>query len=486
MFSKGLLAIAVALALLAAPALAAQDVDVEPSVWDLTLGLHASELPKDRFVNLACGTNGGPPSLRLAAWTDYAKCRGDVETGWHEIYFEYDDLDEYVARARGDQYRAALFGDTSVYSRPVIASALFDDDGFMRGLRLVTDPRIDVSKREQAYTLGGFLQARYTGDWACEDEAPLAGETEYQNRFVKQHCVLAEDEAGITRTLDTRFFRRAGQSTLDANNQPTVGYFESTARFEEFLTRGPADREQRLASLALQPADPIDETVARAQNCPGCDLSGAILRRANLKGANLAGANLTGASLHAADLSGANLEGADLTNANLNLVKLTGAKLMGAKLSGAMLYGARLDGADLSGVTADVAFAGHASMIRVNLTKASFSNSDLTAVVMTHAVAPGLSITQSRLWDANLSQADLAGAILRYSDLARLLARGAGFGSVDFTGSNLSNANLQNADLSDANFTGAVLEDAHLPGANISGATFEGALLPPGIKPTGK
>lgn len=485
MFTKGLLPAVLGLASLALPVLAAQ-MDVEPSVWDLTLGLHARELPDAQFVNLACGTNGGPPSKRVTGWTDYAQCRPESGTGWHEVYFEYDDLDEYVALARGDLYRAALFGQTTVYSRPVIASALFDDDGFVRGLRLVTDPKIDTAKREDAYTLGGFLKARYSGDWACQELPPQAGETPYQNRFVKQNCTLPADAAGISRTVKSRFFRRTGQSTLDANNQPTQGLFESTARYEELLTEDPPNREQRLADLAAKPVNPADEVVERAENCPGCDLAGAIIRRANLKGANLAGANLKGASLHGTDLAGANLEGADLTNANLNLARLTGANLSGAKLDGAMLYGARLDGANLTGVSAEVTFAGHASMIRIILTNASISNSDLTAVVMTHAMATGVKITQSRLWDANMSQANLSGASLSHSDLARLLARDAKFVSANFTGANLSNANLQDADLSDADFTEAVLQDAHLPGANLAGATFEGAMLPPGLNLTGK
>ena len=29
----------------------------------------------DEFVDYACGTNGGPPSLPLTGWSDYKRCR---------------------------------------------------------------------------------------------------------------------------------------------------------------------------------------------------------------------------------------------------------------------------------------------------------------------------------------------------------------------------------------------------------------------------
>src|SRR4030088_3859579 len=64
----------------------------------------------------------------------------------------------------------------------------------------------------------------------------------------------------------------------------------------------------------------------RSKDCPGCDLSGAKLKRRDLTGANLAGANLSEASLHRSLLRGADLAGADLTRANLNKTPLPQAK----------------------------------------------------------------------------------------------------------------------------------------------------------------
>jgi uncharacterized protein YjbI with pentapeptide repeats len=478
-----LLLLPIAAGAVAQPAFGQDDVDFEPSVWDLTLGLHASELATDQFADFACGTNGGPPSVPIANWTDYAHCAAEDETGWHEVYFQFDDLYEYVALARGDLYRAALYEFTSVYSRPVIASALFDADGFMRGLRLVTDPRVDLSTREQAYTLGGFLQARYDGDWACEQLPRGEGETPYGGIFIKRLCTLIDEAAGMSRSIETHLYRRPGQTILNPENIPTEGYFESATRMEEFLVAEIDDREARLAEIAARP--PVEENplLTRARDCPGCDLSGAVLRRADLRGANLAGANLEGASLHATNLSGANLEGANLRGANLNKAVLTQAMLAGANLSGAMLYEARLDGANLSQATMINVFAGHSRMIRADLSGAIVADSDLTAVLMTNAIAPNASFARSRLWQAQLSRSDFTGAIFARADMLEVVLTGARMAGADLRVSNLQGADLRDTDFTGADFSGARMTAAITARATFDGALFDGAILPGGFAP---
>lgn len=483
MFKAKLALAAAILGGIAIPAFAQDEVDFEPSVWDLTLGFHASELPTDQFADFACGTNGGPPSTPIDSWTDYASCRPDAETGWHEVYFQYDDLYEYVALARGDMYRAALFEYTSVYSRPVIASALFDDDGFMLGLRLVTDPRVDTRTREDAYSLGGFLQARYDGDWQCEQLPRLEGESEFRGIYVKRLCSLPEDEAGIARTIETHLYRRPGQTIFDANNIPTQGYFESSTRLEEFLVAEIPDRAERLSAIANQPPAEEDPIVAQARDCPGCDLSGAILRRADLRGANLAGANLEGASLHGADLTGANLEGANLTNINLNKAILTQANLHGAELSGAMLYEARLDGADLSNINGVEIFAGHSRLIRVNLTGAFITDSDFDSVLMTSVTGPGATIARSRLWHAQMSRSDFTGAVFARSDLADAIMTSVVLVDADMRISNLTRVDLRDSDMTNADLSGSLMEAAILARAILDGVNFDGATLPAGFTP---
>jgi len=86
-----------------------------------------------------------------------------------------------------------------------------------------------------------------------------------------------------------------------------------------------------------------------AKDCPGCNLGGADLGKAELIGAKLAKANLHGANLSMADLSRADLRGADLSGATLSYANLPGANLQGADLRGAVLKGANLRRADLTG-----------------------------------------------------------------------------------------------------------------------------------------
>lgn len=94
----------------------------------------------------------------------------------------------------------------------------------------------------------------------------------------------------------------------------------------------------------------VQHTVARmAQNCPGCNLEGADLRRAHLVGANLKGANLKGSDLSGANLRRANLDGANLRGSTLLSTNLPGATLKNANLTGADFTGANLIHADLTG-----------------------------------------------------------------------------------------------------------------------------------------
>ncbi len=52
-------------------------------------------------------------------------------------------------------------------------------------------------------------------------------------------------------------------------------------------------------------------------NCPSCDLSKALLYKANLEGADLTGANLKEAIMYRANLEGSDLSGAILCNTTM-------------------------------------------------------------------------------------------------------------------------------------------------------------------------
>ncbi len=97
-----------------------------------------------------------------------------------------------------------------------------------------------------------------------------------------------------------------------------------------------------------------------ARDCPGCNLAGTNLKKADLvgarlQGANLAGADLSMANLRRADLQGANLAGANLSYANLPGADLRNCNLQSANLQGANLIQADLTGADLQGANLDEA-----------------------------------------------------------------------------------------------------------------------------------
>ncbi len=90
-----------------------------------------------------------------------------------------------------------------------------------------------------------------------------------------------------------------------------------------------------------------------AKNCPGCNLEGANLSRADLIEANLKGAQLYAADLSHSNLRRANLQGADLRNADLRVANLPGANLQDADLRGANLQGANLIRANVTGAQID-------------------------------------------------------------------------------------------------------------------------------------
>src|SRR3954470_21744166 len=113
------------------------------TVWDIKLGAHVSAQPAPHeFKILACGSNGGPPRRQLAGWGEFGRCRAEPN-GLHEVYFEYDDELEYIARARDLEREITRWAGTTEVNFPVVVSALFNREGILKGVRLVTDARPD-------------------------------------------------------------------------------------------------------------------------------------------------------------------------------------------------------------------------------------------------------------------------------------------------------------------------------------------------------
>ena len=200
-------------------------------VWDLKLGTAVQSLP-DAFGEYACGTNGGPPSMPLAGWREFRRCRPEA-SGLREVYFRYDDELEYWAKANGFATEIERYSGTKVYDFPVVLSALFDDNGVLAGIRMVSDPRDTSRQRDEDYTLRNFLTARFGRDgWDCTDEPPSDGEEPVGRTYIKQDCRKAIAGTGIA-VLQTHYFRKNGQRQFDPHSQKeTEGQFESMIRFE--------------------------------------------------------------------------------------------------------------------------------------------------------------------------------------------------------------------------------------------------------------
>jgi hypothetical protein len=225
---------------------AAQDLR-RATVWDLKLGQPISAQPSpDDFQGFACGANGGPPRRQLTGWSDFKHCPAEAN-GLREVYFEYDDEHEYVARAKNLPREIVRWAGTVEAGFPVMVSALFDDRGVVRAIRVVTDPRPDHRtdvieanrrKRADAYHFGGLMAARHGIEAArdCTALSPADGETAVGALFIKQSCELIDAARGLKISLRVSFFRKPGQSGVNPQlpTQLTQGQFESSARLEMY------------------------------------------------------------------------------------------------------------------------------------------------------------------------------------------------------------------------------------------------------------
>jgi hypothetical protein len=215
------------------------------TIWDLKLGQPVAVQPlASEFGGFACGANGGPPRQPLSGWSDFQRCPPEPD-GLREVYFEYDDEYEYVARARDLPREIARWAGTTEAGFPVMTSALFDDAGVLRAIRIVTDSRPDyrndpteasLRKRADAYLFGGAMAARYGLEASrdCTSLPPAEGESAVGTLFVKLACQLDDKARGVKILLRTNYFRKPGQSGVNPQmpTQLTQGQFESSARLE--------------------------------------------------------------------------------------------------------------------------------------------------------------------------------------------------------------------------------------------------------------
>ncbi len=201
-------------------------------IHGLKLGLKAEEMSTDTFGDLACGSNGGPPRQAIDDWSEFRKCRPEPN-GLYEVNARFDDQQEYIGRAIDDPLYAQGRLGTRVAGHPVILSVLFDKDGVLRGIRMVSDPRGSIMERRMAHMLRLAIINRYDPEgWTCTDLPPAVGETPVGGGvFIKQRCEKRTAERGFF--VEARFLRKPGQSDINpTTGETTTGQFESWTRFE--------------------------------------------------------------------------------------------------------------------------------------------------------------------------------------------------------------------------------------------------------------
>jgi hypothetical protein len=236
-YDPGMRVLFAALGLLAALCLAT-DASLAQSrarIFDVELGSPVSDLPADEWVDPACGTDGGPPSIVLDGFEDFARCPVEEGTGLREIWFIYDDEWEYIARAWGDPVEIRSYSANVFYAQPIITSLMVDDAGLVQGYRVITDPRAPVEVRMEASLLylvfkGLFSQA----PWQCVDLPPEEREHPIEGQFIKASCEMVSDRLFVK--LEGRHLLKPGQDVREVPRPQSQarGDFESSARLEVY------------------------------------------------------------------------------------------------------------------------------------------------------------------------------------------------------------------------------------------------------------
>ena len=179
-------------------------------LFDVELGTPIGALPLEDFVNPACGTNGGPPSLRLDGFEAFALCPVEAATGLREIWFIYDDEWEYIGRAQRDAFLIGRYSANTLYRQPIFTSLLIDDAGLVQGYRVITDPRAPADLRKEAYLLAGVFKSIFSdAPWTCTDLPRDERERPIEGEFVKQACEMQSDKRLVK--VEARYLYKPGQ-----------------------------------------------------------------------------------------------------------------------------------------------------------------------------------------------------------------------------------------------------------------------------------
>jgi hypothetical protein len=201
------------------------------TIFDLRLGTSTVDLPQAGFEHFACGSNGGPPLRKLEGWAEFRRCEPEVD-GLREIYLEYSGAAGQPAGTQFDYF-------------PVVASALFSDDGVLRALRLETDARPELRKdpllhlrpRGEHYLMRLHLMDALGLDASGCRSLPLReGETPVMGMVERVTCAWTRGDESIR--IESTFVRRPGQRDVDeGTGQLTDGQFESVTRAQFRIRR---------------------------------------------------------------------------------------------------------------------------------------------------------------------------------------------------------------------------------------------------------
>lgn len=447
-----------------------------PRIWDINIGMRLGDLPSKVFVEPSCGNRGGPQGKAIGMFDQFLQCAPEA-SGLREIWFSYDDTDEFIALAHRQPWQRKT---TSILDQPVILSVLIDSGGFIQGYRIYTDARANQELRQHAHELSIHFKARFNLDSHCENKPAENRETPIGGQFIKEIC--HKEENGHIITTETKFFYRPGQQFFDPNTGiPMANSFESSAKLEVIQV----NRTYDSLIYSITPRAKQIYASNRAafiagdiRDCPLCNLSELDFRYRDLSGSNLSGANLKNSILHKTNLRNANLSSAILDGANLNRANISYANFSNASLVNAMLYQAEAARADFSSADLSRSFLGKMNSGFSKFINTNFDYSDLSEV----------RFNDSEFTGASLNKAYLHLASLLRSNLSYVTAVGAVMTDIRLRDSNLSRSkmfgtDLSRADLVNVNFSGADLRGVKLVSADMSKAQIDGANLTRTIMP---
>ena len=160
-----------------------------------------------------------------------------MPSGLREVVFNYDDEQDYIAKALELEYKF-LQGGTSIYAHSVIVSLLVDPAGVVQGRRIVTDNRVSDFARRTAFTLIHFFKARHS-NWSlsCADIPMKEGAQPVGNQFIHELCTGQSPDGRALIAIEASYLRKRGQRGINQETQEVnIGYFESQTRYEEVLS----------------------------------------------------------------------------------------------------------------------------------------------------------------------------------------------------------------------------------------------------------